>query len=542
MAAYFYDSQIRRFLIQFMAIVSDFDVQYGSDPKGNPILHRVPVIWGDASRQASAVVANNSPSTLGNAPMMAVYVTGIEYDQRRTQDPYFLDKVNVRQRAINQQTGEYETTQGNAFTIERVMPVPYTLRVTLDVWTTSTQQKLEIFEQLMVLFNPSMEVSSTDNFLDWTSLSVIYQDGINWSSRSVPQGTSNAIDVMSIKFYMPIWISSPIKVKKMGVIHKIIASIHKGSALEDMLDDSMLLGTRQKITPYGYKLLLIGNKLQVLPADSVFIPPNDSFELPLTGPDTDVYWQSFLNVYGVVTPGVSMIAIENPYLETEIRGTIEFDPVDDRLLTYNIDPDTLPQNTLVAVDSIIDPDSKWPGVGLPASFVGQRYLIVADIPQQLGYPSPSTIGPNWPGLTLGARSNDIIEYVTWSGSSLTKQCYDRPNGSSVGQTVIALNDTVNVVEGFQVWSGAQSLGVVTYVDHNNSTITIDTPLAVALAFGAQLSFRGSAWAVAFDAAANGINVDYVTNVTSGVQYRYVNGGWMKSVEGFIGQGDYRIII
>jgi uridine phosphorylase len=196
----------------------------------------------------------------------------------------------------------------------------------------------------------------------------------------------------------------------------------------------------------------------------------------------------------------------------------------------------------VAVDSIIDPDYKWPTSGLPLSAVSQRYLIVTDIPNQLGYPSSSSIGPNWPGLTLGAQANDIIEYVTWSGVSLTKQCWDRPTGIGSGQTVIVLNDTVNVVEGFEVFSGGGSIGFVIHIDHGNSSITIDTPLVVGLAFGANLSFRGSAWAIAFDAAANGTNVDYVTNVTSGVQYRYINGGWMKSVDGFIAPGDFRIII
>ena len=537
---YFYDSQTRRFLTQFVAILSNFDVQYGSDPKGNPILHRVPVIWGDASRQAATTIGNNSASTLPTAPMMSVYITGIEYDQRRTQDPYFLDKVNVRQRTLNQQTGEYETTQGNAFTVERIMPVPYTLRVAVDIWTTSTQQKLELFEQIMVLFNPSMEISSTDNFLDWTSLSVIYQDGIIWTSKSVPQGSSNAPDVMSVKFYMPIWISSPIKVKKLGMIQKIIASIHKGSALEDMIGDSMLLGTRQKITPYGYKLLLVGNKLQVLPASAVFQPPNDSFELPLSGPDTDIYWHSFLNVYGVIKPGVSMIAIENPYLDSEIRGTIDFDPVDDRLLTYTIDPDTLPQNTLDAVDIIIDPDTKWPGQDLPVVAVGQRYLIVTDIPQQLGYPSPSSIGPNWVGLTEGAAANDIIEYVTYSGAALTKQVYDRPNGVSAGQTVIVLDNTDYVVVGFEVYQGATLLGIVTYVDHNNSSITIDQALPFNIAFGDQLRFTGSAWAIAFSSSSVGLQ--YVTNLTSDVQYRFVDGGWQKSYFGFIDQGSFRIVL
>lgn len=541
MAAYFFDSQCRRFLTQFIAILSNFDVQYGSDPKGNPILHRVPVVWGDPSRQAAAAIANNSPSSSPSAPMMTVYVTGMEYDQRRTQDPYFVDRMVVRQRTMNSQTGQYETTQGNAFTVERVMPVPYTMRVTVDIWTSSQQQKFEIFEQLGVLFNPSMEISSTDNFLDWTSLSVIYQDGLNWSSRSVPQGTSNAIDVTSWKFYMPIWISSPIKVKKMGIIHKIIASIHKGHAIEDMIDDNLLLGTRQKITPYGYKLLLIGDKLQVLPANSVFIPPNDSFELPVSGPDTDVYWQSFLNVYGVVRPGVSMIAIENPYLDNEIRGTINFDPADDRLLTYAIDADTLPQNTLDSIDSIIDPDLKWPTADLPAAAVGQRYLIVNDIPQQLGYPSPTSIGPNWAGLTQGAGANDIIEYVEYSGVVLSKQVYDRPTGVAAGSTVITLNDTVNIVAGFEMFMGANLLGLVTYVDHESSTVTIDTPLVSNIVFGASLSFTGTAWQAVFNSA-DSVDVEYVTNLTNNTQYRHVDGGWMKSWENFYDQGSWRIVI
>lgn len=528
-----------------MAIFSNFDVQFGTDSAGNPILHRVPVVWGDPSRQAATAISNNSPSALPSAPMMAVYVSGMEYDQRRTQDPYFLDKLNVRQRTLNQQTGQYDTTQGNAFSVERIMPVPYTMKLTVDIWTTNTQQQFELFEQLGVLFNPSMEIQSTDNFLDWTSLSVIYQDGINWSSRSIPQGSTNAINVTSWKFYMPIWISSPIKVKKLGMIQKIIASIHKGSSIDGMANDSLLLGTRQKITPYGYKLLLIGDKLQVLPVSSVQQPPNNSFDLPDSGPNTDILWQSFLNVYGVVKPGVSMISLENPYLVTEISGTIDFDPTDDRLLTYSIDPDTLPQNTLDAVDSIIDPDIKWPTIdasqGLPVAALGQRYLIINGIPQQLGYPSPSTLGPNWYGLTGGARANDIVEFVEYTGQSLSKQVYDRPVGVSSGSTTIILSDTSNVVEGFQVYTGATYLGTVITVDYNNNIVTIDQPLISSLPFGTSVSFTGSSWAIAFDSSSNQ-GAEYVTNLTTNIQYRHVNNEWQKAWEGYYDAGSFRIII
>jgi hypothetical protein len=406
MAQFFYDNQIRRFLIQFAKIFSSWQVTKGKDPAGNEILVRVPIMYGDSSRQASTIIANNSASNLPSAPLITYYISGLEYDQRRTQDPTFIDKMQVRQRSYNSETQQYETVQGQAFTIERLMPVPYTLRINVDFWTTNYQQKLELVEQLGTLFNPSLEIQSTDNFIDWTSLSVVYQDGITFSSRVIPQGSGNPIDVLSWKFYMPIWLSNAAKLKKMGVIEKVIASIFKGQALEDIQDDDLLLGTRQKITPYGYKLLLIGNRLQLLPADEAFYPSNETLEYP-PPPDTSLYWSSLLNVYGTLRPGISQIWLQNPFMDTEIVGTIVPDPTDDRLLIYDIDTDTLPQNTLDPVDSVINPLVTGPNAGLPGPINGRRYLIVEDI----GSPGNTTIA--WGALI--ANANDIIEFDATSG-------------------------------------------------------------------------------------------------------------------------------
>ena len=451
MAKYFYDNQIRRFLIQFARIFSNWNVTKGKDPAGNDIIVRVPIMYGDSSRQAAAIIEQNSASNMPSAPLITYYVSGLEYDQKRTQDPYFLDKVNVRQRQYDPTTGQVQTTQGQAFTVERVMPVPYTLRVTVDFWTTNYQQKLELIEQLGVLFNPAMEIQSTDNFIDWTSLSVVYQDGLTFSSRSIPMGTGNPVDVMTWKFYMPIWISTSAKVKKLGVIHKVIASIFKGAALTDMQDDELLLGTRQKISPYGYKLLFIGNSLQLVPHNQPQITKNTDPNLP-DSPNTTLYWQSVLNVYGTVRPGISQIWLQNPYMDTEIVGTIQFNPDDDRLLIYTVDPDTLPQNSLSPVESVINPTVKGPDSGLPAADAGQRYLIVENMSEQ-----SSAWG------TINANANDIIEY------------------------------------------------------------------------------NGTNWEVVFDSK-NTTTVEFVTNVTSGVQYRFADGQWMKSYEGWYDEGDYSIVI
>jgi hypothetical protein len=374
------------------------------------------------------------------------------------QEPTFIDKMVVRQRAYNEDTQSYETTQGQAFTVERIMPVPYTLRMQVDFWTTNYNQKLQLIEQLGTLFNPSLEIQSTDNFIDWTSLTVVYQDGLTFSSRSIPVGTGNPVDVLSWKFYMPIWISTSTKLKKMGVINKIIASIYKGSALQDIQDEDLLLGTRQKITPFGYKLLLIGNRLQLLPADEAFYPPNTDLNDP-TPPNTTLYWPSLLNVYGNFKPGISQIWLQNPYMEDDIVGTAVVDPVDARLLIYDIDPDTLPQNTLDPVDAVINPQLTGPNAGLPGPINGRRYLIVEDI----GSEGNSTVA--WGNLI--AEANDIIQYNASTGS----------------------------------------------------------------------------WFVSFDASQS-TSVEYVMNLTTSIQYRYVNteGQWMKSYEGWYDQGDYSIVI
>ena len=42
------------------------------------------------------------------------------------------------------------------------MPVPYLLNMQVDVWTSNTDQKLQLMEQILVLFNPALEIQHND--------------------------------------------------------------------------------------------------------------------------------------------------------------------------------------------------------------------------------------------------------------------------------------------------------------------------------------------------------------------------------------------
>ena len=406
---FFYDEQIRRFLLQYIRAFSNFQVEYGKDRNGNTTLLTVPVKYGDSTRMVSSILRENSENKIIPTPMISCYITGLEYNPERRQDPTFVDKKHIRMRKFDINTNTYNTQQGNAFTIERLMPVPYTLQMATDIWTSNTNQKLQLMEQILVLFNPALEIQSTDNYLDWTSLSYIELQQVQFSNRSVPVGVDEQIDIATLSFTVPIYLTAPAKVKKLGVINKIVASIFddQGGIAEGVIDGQILMGERMKFTPMNFGIIVLGNTIQILDRSETttnkvdYSPLNDPPEK--VGTD-DVSWAALINQYGEMQPGISQIRLETGG-SAEIVGTIAFHPSDPYKLLFTIQSDTIPTNDLPAVDKIINPLRSAPDAGLATAATGQRYLILNAIGD-----SDNTDGPDaWGDLVAGA--NDVIEYT-----------------------------------------------------------------------------------------------------------------------------------
>ena len=445
MQTFFYDNQIRRFLLQFTRICSNFQVEYGREENSeNAALLRVPVRYGDASRNAQNIIQENSRNSMPASPMMTFYVSGLDYDRPRMQDPTFVSKIAVRQRTYDESTETYETTQGNAFTIERLMPVPYKLGITLDIWTSNTNQKFQILEQMLTLFNPSLEIQSTDNYIDWTSLSIVELESSVWTSRTIPVGAQDTIDIATLKFNLPIWISSPAKVKKLGVVERIIMSMYdaQGDLNEAVTGSDLLLGTRQRISPFNYGLVVVGNKIQCLQPTLTSVDANGSLDPNTVVADSNLLWPAVIDLYGTLRPGVSQLRLEQEN-GTEVIGTIALDPNDDRFVIFDPDVDTLPQNTLAPVNAVIDPLISGPQEGLDSAVEGQRYLLIEATGDRDNVFNPvAWLGAN--GRPLVADANDIIEYANgyW-------RVVFRSAGASSGQYV------TNITTGIQYeWTGA----------------------------------------------------------------------------------------
>lgn len=453
---FFYDGQIRRFLTQFIRVVSNYQVEF-VNRAGGTTLQRVPVIYGDSSRNVAQIINNNSPSTTPTVPCMAVYVSDLKYDRERVQEPSFVGKMHLREREFDPLSGTYTTQQSDIMTVERLMPVPYKLTLKLDILTSNTDQKLQLIEQLSSLFNPALEIQSTDNYIDWTSLTYVLLTDVNWTSRNIPVGTENPVDVATMTFELPIWLSPPAKIKRMGVIQKIIASIYDADGnLSEAFDDLNLL-SRQYLQPLDYGIILLNNQISVVKYNE---PVAKGLRADVKTGDP-VAWRDVINIYGSLANGISQIRIE---LDTgaELIGTIAAHPTDPTLLLYSPLEDTKPANTLDAINAIIDPDRSRPGFDLPDPSTGTRYLILND-------------------------------YVTPEGE---QPVYN--------------------------WNGADNQPLIAYANDI-------------------IEFNGAHWEVVFDSSETS-DPQYVTNLTTLVQYRWTGSDWVKSYEGFYKGGQWSLVL
>lgn len=382
-----------------MRILGGFSVKTGKDRNGTESYIQVPVRYGDINRMAGHILKNQSENMINTVPFISCYVTDLTVSSERRQNPTHIDKVRVYEKKFDNTTGQYLDDQiGNTYTIERYMPVPYDLTVQVDIWTSNTDQKLQLMEQLLVLFNPSINLKTNDNPFDWSNLTYTELINVVWSVRQVPQGTDDIIDVAALNFNIPILINPPAKVKRQTLIHTILTEIKK------LKNDEQLDWVPSDPIPNKEWVIVTFENLKL----QVRIEGDQAILLNSSNGITDdsgnlLSWTEKLKPFGELRLGVSNLRLRRGSdpsdFSQDIIATIDnIDTTQTNIAYITIDTDSLPNTTMSPVLAIIDPTRVAPGRGLPPAVTGQRYLVLNDPPQN-----------SYWGNIVG-YSNDIVEY------------------------------------------------------------------------------------------------------------------------------------
>jgi hypothetical protein len=391
--AYFYDQQIRRWLLQFMRLFGGFSVKMGKDANGADIYHQVPVRYGDTNRMSQHILRNNSENTILSVPAISCYIAELLPNADRRLNPTFQDSVQVYEKTYDPTANTYIDQVGETYTLDRHAPIPYDLTINVDIWTSNTEQKLQLLEQLLLLFNPSVNLQSSQNPYDWTSLAVVELINITWTARSIPQGTDDIIDVASLIFQLPIYLSPPAKVKRQVLIHSILNNIGANYGfIDDIVINEGNTQARQWITFEDRHMKVTEDYVQLLSRQN-------AINNPVTG--APLSWKEHFSHYGGIQNGITEIRVKlgDPVDPTEVILRVNEIPGNENVLGYSLDTTTLPNDTISMINGVIDPVSSRPGNGnLPVAAQGQRYLLATDVVQN----------NNWGNLI--AFTNDIIEY------------------------------------------------------------------------------------------------------------------------------------
>jgi hypothetical protein len=628
---FFYDGQIRRYVTQFMRVFIGFKYQAGDGEQ-----RLVPVMYGDLTKQVASIIKDNSENKMPTVPRIACYITGLELDTSRLADSTFVSKMQVRERTYENVGGQrvYGNEQGAGYTVERLMPTPFKLKVKADIWTSNTDQKLQLLEQILILFNPSLEVQTTDNYIDWTSLSVIYLNSTTFSSRSIPQGASEDIDIASLEFEMPIYITPPAKVKKLGVVRAVVNNMFNNTG--DAININNLIyneGDENFVTEYRrYGIVMLKGDngvdgdyyISIVDAGQAVI--DAGLDLPPEKIGKKLDWQLVLDQYGGYKPGISRITFTTAS-GSSIIGTIAVNPIDPTILVASLDMDTVPGNTELisatlidgtvytsvrsaskgTIDAIVNPYNFNPlaTFGSRAQYpVGLRYLMLDDVNVFLAPVKAASISTNVidtgidyyrimrPNQQLDAGPSNLPTsysniyqtkvYVNGSEVAFTQvedggkfeifsstsyrtvsgkykillaefpPLEDTEGNASVIKYVIeryAYPDWYQFATGDDPSTGEVETSTHTYEVLSGQPDRISGPDAWKNSNGSDthikansiVEWNGSKWTMIFDPDDFETN-KYITNLRTGIQYKWDGVQWLKSFEGEYLPGSWRLTL
>ena len=348
---YFYGAQMERTMKHLIRIFNNFKIKEGYDEDGKEIFRTVPCRYGDVSRLAATQLKENSENILQSAPFMTINLTGMELSKPDIRAPMSDQMaVGINQRDAN---GQYTNEVEGYYELERFNPVPWKVSFDVDIFVTNSINKLELFEQIAVLFAPSVPLQLSTNPNDWTSYSHVELTGFNLNSnRSFPQGTAYNLDMCKFSFQTMVWLSLPAKVNRAVLINQIVTNIRSGT-----LDDFNLPSITD-IPSLKFDVYSPGNH-------SIAVKPTakaNEYVVTLLGKygaervGGMVYdWTKLFQFYTdnkMMTNRITLLeAIEHS--PTAIHGTITPSAVPNEALVI-IDPNTLPKTTADTFDKFID--------------------------------------------------------------------------------------------------------------------------------------------------------------------------------------------
>jgi hypothetical protein len=226
---YYYNGQLRSYILQFMAIFTGLQVEVGKRDEADERLISVPVHYGHKDRVVAAILSDFTQNKPLRLPVMSAYMRSISM----AEDLY----AGLGMERRNSYVPVGGLVPDDIKTVYQRRALPFKLDLDLAIMSSNTNQHFQILEQLLPLFDPQLNIQTSDSPLDMTRLTHVKLKNINTDSN-YPIGTERRIIQSTLQFEMPIYIDTPADVRRnfiQSIFLRIGAVSQSAQTSEDMV-------------------------------------------------------------------------------------------------------------------------------------------------------------------------------------------------------------------------------------------------------------------------------------------------------------------
>lgn len=201
---YWYSHQLRNYIKQFCSIFTGLSVVTGIGENGVPSTYRVPIVVGSRDRVVAAIMSGNTQNKPFSIPTMSASLSN-------------LDLAPERRKGVGTSDRKVYLPAGGVFPDDlrvntRLMPIPYNANMELALYASNTDQLHQMVEQILLLFDPVLQLQVSDAAFDWTKITSVELTGVN-NEENYPIGSERRIIVWSFNFIVQIYLSAPMDIR-----------------------------------------------------------------------------------------------------------------------------------------------------------------------------------------------------------------------------------------------------------------------------------------------------------------------------------------
>lgn len=202
---FYYAKQLKRHHIQFMEIFSQMQVASGKNDYNSKsdIIH-VPIKYGSADRVVAAIKANNNSNTMLRVPIMAAKMTGIDLA------PDLFSGTGTEDRYTYLPLGG--SVPDDFKVIYRRKHIPYRLTYELAILASNTDQQNQILEQILMIFDPLLQIQTSDAAFDASKITMVELKSISLE-ENYPPGADKRFLLTNLTFESVFYAAAPYDIR-----------------------------------------------------------------------------------------------------------------------------------------------------------------------------------------------------------------------------------------------------------------------------------------------------------------------------------------